>query len=67
MRIKTLVIGYALALALLLFAQRRPDSLPASNFTGVVDLTHPVGRGKVPSIHENATVRSAGLVQKDGL
>ena len=67
MRIKTLVIGYALALALLLFAQRRPDSIPATNFTGVVDLTHPVGRGKVPSIHENAPVRAAGLVQKDGL
>jgi len=42
MRIKPLVIGYALALALLLFAQRRPDGLPASNFTRVVDLTHPM-------------------------
>src|SRR5882672_5813983 len=67
MRIKTLVIGYALALALLLFAQRRPDALPATSFTGVVDLTHPMGRARVPSIHENSPVRAAGLVQKDGL
>jgi kynurenine formamidase len=67
MRIKTLVIGYALALALLVFAQRRPDAMPASNFTGVVDLTHPVGHGGVASIHDRAPLRSAGLVQKDGL
>lgn len=66
MRIKTLVIGYALALALLLFAQRHPDSVPATNFTGVVDLTHPVERG-VSGIHKNAPVRRAGLVQKEGL
>jgi kynurenine formamidase len=67
MRIKTVVIGYALALALLLFAQHRPDAMPASNFTGVVDLTHPVGHGAAPTIHDRSPVRTAGLVQKDGL
>jgi len=66
MRIKTLVIGYALALALLLFAQRHPDSAPPSNFTGVVDLTHPVEHG-VSGIHPKVPIRTAGLVQKDGL
>ncbi len=67
MRIKTLVIGYALALALLLFAQRRPDAIPAGNFSGVVDLTHPMGHGELPNIHDHSPLRSAGLVQKDGL
>ena len=39
MRIKTFVIGYVLALALLLFAQQRHTDLPpASGFRGVVDL-----------------------------
>jgi kynurenine formamidase len=67
MRIKTLVIGYALALALLLFGQRRPDAIPAGNFSGVVDLTHPMEHGAVPSMHVQAPLHSAGLVQKDGL
>jgi kynurenine formamidase len=66
MRIKTLVIGYALALALLLFAQRHPDAMPAGNFSGVVDLTHPLVHG-APGLHGSSPVRSAGLVQKDGL
>jgi kynurenine formamidase len=66
MRIKTLVIGYALALALLLFAQRRPDAMAPSNFTGVVDLTHPLG-GQRTSLRQPAAapLRTAALVQKD--
>jgi len=49
MRVKTFVIGYVLALALLLFAQqRRTDSPPASGFRGVVDLTHSVN-AQVPT------------------
>jgi kynurenine formamidase len=65
MRIKTLVIGYALALALLLFAQHRPDVAPPGSFTGVVDLTH-----SLSFHHEGADklaaspVRSASIVQK---
>src|SRR5277367_733677 len=40
MKLRTLVFGYAMALALLLFAQRRPDASQTADFRGVVDLTH---------------------------
>jgi len=40
MKIRTFAIGYVLALALLLFAQRHPDAVEPSGFRGVVDLTH---------------------------
>lgn len=40
MKWKTFVIGYALALALLLFAQHRPQQTPPATFTHIVDLTH---------------------------
>jgi kynurenine formamidase len=63
MRIKTVVIGYVLALALFVFAQRHSDSLAASNFTGVVDLTHPLSLA--PGTHRDSPVRAAGLVRKD--
>jgi kynurenine formamidase len=39
MKFRTLVIGYAFALALFLFAQHRPDAAQASGFHTVVDLT----------------------------
>jgi kynurenine formamidase len=68
MRIKTVVIGYALALALLLFAQHRPDATPPSNFTGVVDLTHPLSPGETATGKLAASpARRAALVQKDTL
>lgn len=40
MRIKTFVVGVALALALFLFAKRRPDMESQNGFHGVLDLTH---------------------------
>jgi kynurenine formamidase len=40
MRIHTFVIGVAFALALFLFAQRRPDAQQQAGFHGVLDLTH---------------------------
>ena len=40
MRIRTLIAGYALALALFLFAQHRPGSSSPAGFRTVVDLTH---------------------------
>jgi kynurenine formamidase len=40
MKIRTLVVGYALALALFLFAQHHPGSQSPSGFHAVVDLTH---------------------------
>ena len=39
MKWKTFVVAYAFAIALLLFAQRRPQSTHPGGFTGVVDLT----------------------------
>jgi kynurenine formamidase len=65
MRIKTVVIGYALALALLLFAQHRPDATQPGSFTGVVDLTHPL-RSHQDGADKLAVspVRSAAIVQK---
>ncbi|HZQ43802.1 MAG TPA: cyclase family protein [Acidobacteriaceae bacterium] len=40
MRIQTFVIGYVLALALLVFAKHRTEAAPAASFRGVVDLTN---------------------------
>jgi kynurenine formamidase len=65
MRIQTMVIGYALALALLVFAQHRPDTVPPSKFTGVVDLTHPVNRSERKRIQATAPLRGAALLQRD--
>ena len=46
MKWKTFVIGYALALALLLFAQHRPEQAPQpATFAHIVDLTHSINRG----------------------
>jgi len=42
MKIRTLIAGYVLALALFLFAQRHPDSSAPTEFHGVVDLTHSI-------------------------
>lgn len=42
MKFKTFIIGYVFALALFLFAQRRPDAAPPVGFRGVIDLTHTV-------------------------
>jgi kynurenine formamidase len=42
MKIRTLIAGYVLALALFLFAQRHPGSSPATGFHAVVDLTHTI-------------------------
>jgi kynurenine formamidase len=67
MKIKPLVIGYALALALLLFAQHRPSTAQPSGFTGVVDLTHPLSKtaARPTGNSAGALIRSLTLVQKD--
>ncbi|HJT00132.1 MAG TPA: cyclase family protein [Terriglobales bacterium] len=47
MKWKTFVIGYALALALLLFAQHRPEqTAQPATFAHIVDLTHSINRSK---------------------
>lgn len=67
MKTKTLVIGYALALALFLFAQHREGVTQASGFTGVVDLTHPstLSPNVAPETASSGPVRNATLLQKD--
>lgn len=66
MKLKPLVLGYALALALLLFAQHRPTTAQPSGFTGVIDLTHPQSREAAPPATESeGPARNATLVQKD--
>jgi kynurenine formamidase len=42
MNLKTMVIGYALALALVLFGKQHNPQAPRSQFRGVVDLTHSI-------------------------
>jgi len=42
MKTRTLIVGYVLALALFLFAQRHPDSSSPTGFHAVVDLTHSI-------------------------
>jgi kynurenine formamidase len=50
MKWKTFVIGYALALALLLFAQHRPEqAAQPATFAHIVDLTHSINRSKTAS------------------
>lgn len=57
MKWKTFVIGYALALALLLFAQHRPGQAQQSaTFAHIVDLTHSVNRGQVASVQASQSV-----------
>lgn len=40
MKVRTFIVGCALALALFLFAQRHPDAAQSSGYKSVVDLTH---------------------------
>ena len=68
MKIQTFVIGCALALGLLLFAQRYPSPAPAPGFRSIIDLTHSVN-GKVPT-YELAEaspyqVRTVASIEKD--
>jgi len=69
MKIRTLVFGYALALALLLFAQRRPESAQWNDFQRVVDLSHSIGPD-VPTYELSKTpdfqATTVATVAKDG-
>jgi kynurenine formamidase len=56
MKIQTFVIGCALALALLLFAQqRRTEAVESTGYHTIVDLTHSIN-GKVPTFDPTETM-----------
>ena len=62
MKFQTIVIGYVFALALFLFAQRRPtDIAQPSNFRGVVDLTHSAS-AKMPATNKAAVLSSGNSI-----
>ncbi|HEY1264346.1 MAG TPA: cyclase family protein [Terriglobales bacterium] len=69
MKLHTFVIGCALSLALLLFAQqRRTNAVPATVFRDVVDLTHPIN-ANVPTYdlaeHADYRVRTTATIEKN--
>src|ERR1700687_5093896 len=63
MKIRTLIVGYVLALALFLFAQRHPGSSSSTGFHAVVDLTHSIDApapAYEPAAYQVTTVASVG-------
>ena len=65
MKIRTLIVGYVLALALFLFAQRHPGSSSPTGFHSVVDLTHSLDAKAFEPTGKSAqlkSVSSAGFV-----
>jgi kynurenine formamidase len=66
MKIRTLIVGYVLALALFLFAQRHPGSSSRGEFHAVVDLTHSID-AQAPAYEPAAyQVKTVSSVEKDG-
>ncbi len=53
MKIQKFVIGYVLALALLLFAQQRPATTQAAGFREVADLTHSLSTNGFETPHRS--------------
>jgi kynurenine formamidase len=56
MKTRTLIVGYVLALALFLFAQRHPSSSSSTAFHAVVDLTHSL---QAPALAHEPAEKSA--------
>jgi len=69
MKGRTFIVGCTLALALFLFAQRHQDSLQASAFRSVVDLTHTID-AQTPTYEVSATsayqARTVATIEKNG-
>jgi kynurenine formamidase len=69
MKIRTFIVGCALALALLVFAQHRQDSAPQLPFHEVIDLTHTIN-AQVPTFEITQkpvyTATTVATVEKDG-
>ena len=65
MKIQKFVIGYVLALALLLFAQQRPATTQAAGFREVADLTHSLATSGFETPHRSAyRVENVALSEK---
>jgi kynurenine formamidase len=65
MKIRTLIAGYVLALALFLFAQRHPGSSSPTGFHAVVDLTHSID-ARYESAEKSAyQVKTVASVERD--
>ena len=65
MRIRSFIIAYALVLAILLFADRRPGTGQENRFTKVVDLTEAPSspaRGATPGLSGTRIVSPAALI-----
>ncbi len=69
MKIRTFIVGCALALALFLFAHNHPDATPSNGYKSVVDLTHALGTS-VPTfeITEKPAfqAKTVATIDKDG-
>jgi len=69
MKIRTFIVGYGLALALLVFAQRHTEAAPPSAFRAVIDLTHTLN-AQVPTYEPPAKpaiqVKTVATIAKDG-
>jgi kynurenine formamidase len=65
MKIQKFVIGYVLALALLLFAQQRPTTSQPAGFREVVDLTHSLSTNSFERPHKSTyQVENVALSEK---
>ena len=65
MKIQKFVIGYVLALALLLFAQQRPATTQPAGFRSVADLTHSLSTSVLEAVHRSAyRVQTVALSEK---
>ncbi len=64
MKVRTLIIGYALALALFLFAQHRPSQSSPSGFHSVVDLTHSLNARALANKTPAYQVKTVASVEK---
>jgi kynurenine formamidase len=64
MRIRSFIIAYALVLAILLFADRRPGSMQQDRYSHVVDLTD--GVGAIPS-HASISESKTRIIAPDAL
>jgi len=68
-KIRTFIIGCALALALLVFGKRHPESAPPLGFHGVIDLTHSIN-AQVPNYEATEEpafqARTTASLDKDG-